>query len=169
MGKTKITTLNGASRFSKNKQQNNKTVGLVVGSFDILHLGHTNLFHFAKKYADFLIVGLDNDETIKLVKGKNRPVNNYKRRSKLLTELENIDKVFIIKKTSTHGSEEAFEFYKNIVEKIKPTHIFTHKTCDKYWKKKRDIAQANKIKILLDNSRKITNSGTILDKLSSEL
>jgi cytidyltransferase-like protein len=166
---SKITTLNGAVRFSINKQKNNKTVGLVVGSFDILHLGHINLFRFANKYVDFLILGLDNDKTIKQVKGKNRPVNNCKRRSELLSDLETVDKIFLIEKTSIHGSEEAFDSYKDIVEKIKPTHILSHKTCDKHWKKKKNIAKSNNIKLLLDNSRKITNSGTILDKLSLEL
>ena len=165
----KITTLNGAARFSVKNKKKNKKVGLVVGSFDILHMGHTNLFRHAKKYVDFLVVGLDNDKTIKRVKGKNRPVNNFNRRSKLLSELGTVDKIFLIEKTSIHGSEEARGSYKEIVEKIRPTHIITHKTCDKHWKEKKKVARANNIKLLLDNSRKITNSGTILDKLSAEL
>ena len=166
---SKITTLNSATRFSKNCEQNSKTVGLVVGSFDILHLGHTNLFQFAKKSVDYLIVGLDNDETIKLVKGENRPVNNYDRRSKLLSELDTVDKIFEIKTTSHHDSEEATKSYEYIVKAIMPTHLFTHKNCDKHWVKKKKIAKELKIKLFLDKSRKITNSGTILDKISSEL
>ena len=165
----KKTTLNRAARFSKNRQKDGKTVGFVVGSFEILHLGHTNLFRLAKRHTDFLIVGLDNDQTIKNVKGKNRPVNNFNRRIKLLSELETIDKIFLIEKTTIHGSQEAFESYDNIVGKIQPTHIFTHKACDKHWKNKNKIAKRNNITFLLDISRKITNSGTILDKLNSEL
>jgi pantothenate synthetase len=42
----KITTLKKAAAFSKNARKKGKTVGLVVGSFDILHLGHINLFRF---------------------------------------------------------------------------------------------------------------------------
>lgn len=165
----KITTLRGASLFSKIQQKEGETVGLVVGSFDILHLGHINLFRFVKKYADFLIIGLDNDKTIKKIKGKNRPINNYKRRSELLSDLETVDKIFLIEKTSIHGSEEALDSYKEIVDKIQPTHIFTHKGCDKHWKEKSSIAKSKGIKFLLDKSRIITNSGTILDKLSSEI
>ena len=166
---SKITTLNGGARFSKNHQKKSKTVGLVVGSFDILHLGHTNLFLFAKKSVDCLIIGLDNDKTIRLVKGKNRPVNNYDRRSKLLSELETVDKILEIETTSHHDSEEATKSYEYIIKAIKPTHIFTHKTCDKHLVKKKKIANEYNIRLILDKSRKITNSGTILDNISSEL
>lgn len=165
----KITTLDGATRFSRAKKADNKTVGFVVGSFDIIHLGHINLFRFAKKHIDFLIIGLDNDTTVRKVKGKNRPINDYKRRSELLSDLETVDKIFLIEKTSIHGSEEALDSYKQIVDKIKPTHIFTHKKCDRHWRKKSDVAKNKSIKIMFDNSRKITNSGSILDKLYSEL
>ena len=120
---TKITTLNGAAVFSKAVQENGKTVGLVVGNFDIIHLGHINLFRFAKKHSNILIVGLDNDQTIKHVKGENRPINNFRRRAELLSELETIDKIFEIKTTSHHDSEEALEFYKQIVSRIS-LHIF---------------------------------------------
>jgi cytidyltransferase-like protein len=165
---TKITTLNGAVRFSKHTKCN-KTVGLVVGSFDILHLGHINLFRFAKRHADILIVGLDNDETIKLVKGKNRPINNFKRRSELLSDLKTVDKIFEIKTISHHDSEEALESYRKIVLAISPTYIFTHKICDNHWREKVKIAKEMNITFLLEKSKKITNSGTIIKMLSSEM
>ena len=165
----KITTLNGAKKFSKHSQKAGKTDGLVVGSFDILHLGHIILFRYAKKNVDILIVGLDNDQTIKLVKGKNRPINNFKRRSELLSDLETIDKIFEIKTVSHHDSEEALENYQKIVAAISPTHIFTHKTCDSHWKQKDKIAKEMNITFLLEKGKKITNSGTIIKILSSEM
>lgn len=166
---SKTTTLIAASTFSKITKRKGKKVGLVVGSFDILHLGHSNLFNFAKKYVDYLIVGLDNDKTIKLVKGNNRPINNYKRRSELLSALETVDKVFEINTISHHDSEEALDNYRKIVTRISPTHIFTHKLCDNHWENKKKIAKEMKIKFLSDRSRKITNSRTIIKLLSSEL
>ena len=132
-------------------------------------MGHSNLFHFANKYSDYLIVGLDNDNTIKKEKGKNRPINNYKRRSKLLSDFETVNKIFLIEKIFKHGSEKSLEAFREIVYKIRPTHIFTHKGCDKYWKQKSDVAKNNGVKILLDKSRKVTSSSAIIAKLSSEL
>jgi cytidyltransferase-like protein len=165
----RITTLSGAARFSKNAQKGGKTVGFVVGSFDIIHLGHINLFRFAKKHIDNLIVGLDNDQTIRLVKGENRPINNFNRRSELLSDLETIDKIFEIKTISHHDTEEALASYRKLVKEISPTHIFTHKICDKHWDKKKAIAKEMKIRFLLDNGEKITNSGKIIKILSTEL
>ncbi len=60
-------------------------VGLVTGGFDVLHMGHLNLFRLAKKNCDILVVGLDHDKTLKATKGENRPINNYKRRSQFLS------------------------------------------------------------------------------------
>lgn len=165
----KITTLKGAAEFSKKCKKASKTVGLVVGSFDILHLGHINLFRYAKKFVNVLIIGLDNDETIRLVKGKTRPINNFKRRSDLLSDLETVDKIFRIETTSHHDSEEAVENYRKVVALISPTHVFTHKVCDGHWKNKKKIAKNNNITFLTDRSRKITNSGTILNRLEAEL
>ncbi len=166
---TKLTSLAGAAKFSKKAKASGQTVGLVVGSFDILHLGHINLFRFAKRHIDVLIIGLDNDQTIKLVKGKNRPVNNFKRRSELLSDLLTIDKIFLIEKISFHGSEEALNGYQAIIDTIRPTHIFTHKLCDRHWNEKRRLAKESNITFLLDRSKRVTNSGKIIEKLILEI
>lgn len=166
---SKITTLAGAALYSQKTLKLGKKVGLVVGSFDVLHLGHINLFRFAKRYCDILIVGLDSDETIKLVKGKERPINNYYLRSQFLSEIISVDKVFLIKPVSFHGSEKARSCYEDLVKKIKPTHLFSHETCDLYWKSKQKIAKKYKAKFYLDNSEKVTNSGSILKKLMKEM
>jgi cytidyltransferase-like protein len=164
-----VAQLKEVIRFSKYQQKKGKKVGLVVGSFDIVHLGHLNLFRLAKKHVDFLIIGLDNDKTIKLVKGKSRPINNFRRRSGFLSDLATVDKIFLIGKTSHHDSEEALDNYRKLVEKIKPTHIFTHLVCDKHWKEKKKIAKEHNIVFLADKSKKIMTSGTILKLLTSEL
>jgi len=161
----KVTSLNKVIDFSTNSKNNNKTVGLVVGSFDILHVGHLNLFRLAKRYVDVLIVGLDHDETIKATKGSNRPVNNFKRRSEFLNDLHTVDKIFLIENISTHGSEESLETYTDLLENIKPTHIFTHEICDRHWKNKNNLAKKHKIVCVTDKSDKITTSGEIIQKL----
>ncbi len=164
----KVTTLDGSAKFSRRSQKLGKTVGLVVGSFDIIHLGHINLFRLAKRHSDVVIVGLDNDQTIKLVKGQNRPINDFKRRSQILADLITIDKIFLIDKTSYHGSEEALDSYRLLIEKISPTHIFTHKICDRHWQDKKKIALEKGITFVLDSSPKITSSGSILEKILGE-
>ena len=63
------------------------------GCFDILHVGHIELFRYAKSLGDELVVGVDSDEKIKLDKGKKRPINDLQYRMTMLQSIKYIDKV----------------------------------------------------------------------------
>lgn len=65
------------------------------GCFDILHIGHIELFKFAKSLGDQLIVGIDSDQRIKSLKGESRPINNQHDRKGFLESIKYIDKVVI--------------------------------------------------------------------------
>ena len=65
------------------------------GCFDVLHRGHFELLKFSKIIVDHLVVGLNSDESIKRIKGSDRPINNQKDRKMLLEELRCVDKVII--------------------------------------------------------------------------
>ncbi len=164
-----LASLSEVEKLSNNYQRKKKTVGLVVGSFDVLHMGHLNLFRCAKKHADILIVGLDNDKTITNTKGKNRPINNYRRRSQFLTDLSTIDYIFRINKVFKHGDKESFIYFTRLLNKIKPTHIFTHVPSDGLWKEKKELAKSTGVKFIPDKSKFVTHSSVILKKLQSEI
>ena len=158
-----------AVKLSKSLQKKGRTVGLVVGSFDIIHLGHINLFRCAKRHVDVLMVGLDNDATIRKTKGKRRPINNYRRRSELLSDLITVDKIFRIGKVFKHGDKEAFNYFRSLLNKIKPTHTFTHAASDDLVEVRKEQAKEAGIRFVLDRSKKITHSSMILKTLESEL
>lgn len=63
------------------------------GCFDILHSGHVNYLRRAKEMGDVLIVGLNNDDSIKRLKGSNRPVNTLEDRIEVLSALKCVDHV----------------------------------------------------------------------------
>ena len=63
------------------------------GCFDILHSGHVNYLQRAKEIGDILIVGLNNDDSIKRLKGTNRPVNTLENRIEVLSALGCVDHV----------------------------------------------------------------------------
>ena len=65
------------------------------GVFDILHPGHIFSLSQAAKEADFLVVGLNSDESVKRLKGHQRPVNNQDSRALLLASLLMVDAVVI--------------------------------------------------------------------------
>jgi D-beta-D-heptose 7-phosphate kinase / D-beta-D-heptose 1-phosphate adenosyltransferase len=65
------------------------------GCFDILHSAHIKLLQYAKSMGDVLIVGLNSDESISRIKGKERPINNIEERSTILSCFDFIDYIVI--------------------------------------------------------------------------
>lgn len=65
------------------------------GCFDILHMGHVDYLARAKSLGDILVVGLNTDQSVSRIKGKNRPVNNQDARALLLASLVFVDAVVL--------------------------------------------------------------------------
>lgn len=70
-------------------------IALCTGCFDIVHIGHIRLLNYAKNLCDQLIVGINNDASIKRLKGNNRPINSELIRKEFLLNLKCVDKVEI--------------------------------------------------------------------------
>jgi len=65
------------------------------GCFDILHRGHIELLRFCKSCGDCVIVGLNSDESVRRLKGNNRPINSQEDRKILLESLVFVDQVIL--------------------------------------------------------------------------
>jgi D-beta-D-heptose 7-phosphate kinase/D-beta-D-heptose 1-phosphate adenosyltransferase len=65
------------------------------GCFDLLHLGHVRYLREAKKLGDILIIGLNSDDSVKKLKGKDRPYVSEMERAEILASLECVDYVTI--------------------------------------------------------------------------
>ena len=74
------------------KSKNQKIV-MTNGCFDILHKGHINYLGKAKSMGDVLIVALNTDDSVRKLKGKNRPINTLDDRAEVLMSLESVDMV----------------------------------------------------------------------------
>lgn len=61
------------------------------GCFDLLHLGHARYLEEAKELGDVLIVGVNSDESVRKIKGANRPINPQNDRAELVASLEPVD------------------------------------------------------------------------------
>jgi len=71
-----------------------KRIVFTNGCFDILHRGHVNFLNHAKLLGDILIVAINTDESIKRVKGEERPINSLEDRIEVLSALQSVDFLF---------------------------------------------------------------------------
>ena len=74
---------------------NNKSIAFSNGCFDILHEGHIFSLNQAASEADILIIGVNSDQSVKRLKGPERPINNQISRSIMLSNLAVVDAVVI--------------------------------------------------------------------------
>ena len=72
-----------------------KKIVFTNGVFDILHQGHIFSLSQAAKEADYLIVGLNADASVKRLKGESRPINNQASRALLLASMVMVDAVVV--------------------------------------------------------------------------
>ena len=81
-------------RFAPGKR-NGKRVVFTNGCFDLLHPGHVELLEKARALGDVLIVGLNSDESVRILKGEGRPVLPEQERAEILANFECVDGVVI--------------------------------------------------------------------------
>ena len=65
------------------------------GCFDILHEGHIDYLEKAAEKGDFMVIGLNTDDSVKRLKGSNRPINSESSRARLLAALGFVDMVVL--------------------------------------------------------------------------
>lgn len=65
------------------------------GCFDILHVGHVELLKFCRSFNGRVVVGLNSDNSVKRLKGENRPINCEEDRKNILQALKYVDDVII--------------------------------------------------------------------------
>lgn len=94
----------------KELQNSGKTVVTTNGCYDILHVGHVRYLQKSKEYADYLVVMLNSDNSVKKNKGENRPVNTELDRAEILCALSCVDYVVIFEEKSPC----------DLLDKIKP-------------------------------------------------
>jgi cytidyltransferase-like protein len=163
----KITTLESLEK-KLDKVRGIKKIGLITGCFDILHVGHIELFKFAKTRCDYLIIGLDNDHSIQNTKGIGRPIFTALQRSNVLNSINEIDAVFIIDDVFTFGSEISLSIHQQIVSIIQPHSIITNPKVDIFCQEKKQIAKRYNVELILFEKGTLTSSSHILQRIQEE-
>ncbi len=93
----KIITIKQGIDLSKKIRFKGKKIVICGGFFDILHTGHIKFLENSKKHGDYLFVLLEDDNKAREVKGTNRPINSQRDRAKILSSLQSVDYVILLK------------------------------------------------------------------------
>lgn len=112
-----ILTLQEALSKALLRKKQKKTIVLVGGCFDILHIGHVRFLEQAKKMADILMVFLESNRKTKQLKGNNRPFFNQQERAYTLASLLSVDYVVLLPFITTNAE------YTNLINQIRPNII----------------------------------------------
>ncbi|OGH39195.1 MAG: hypothetical protein A3B44_02695 [Candidatus Levybacteria bacterium RIFCSPLOWO2_01_FULL_38_21] len=159
--KKNILTVEESIRLSEKLKQQGKQIVLAGGCFDILHLGHIKFLESAKKLGNILFVLVEGDESVKKLKGKNRPINNQNERAKVLAALEVIDYVVLLPQMKTDKD------YDKLITQINPDFIAATQDDPNILHKKRQTKLVGgKLKIV--TKRIESKSTTKLAKLISK-
>ncbi|NOQ90413.1 MAG: D-glycero-beta-D-manno-heptose 1-phosphate adenylyltransferase, partial [Gammaproteobacteria bacterium] len=86
-----VLTENGLLGAVSDAKARGERIIMTNGCFDILHAGHVRYLQQARNMGDKLIVAVNDDDSVKRLKGEGRPVNTLANRMQLLAALEMVD------------------------------------------------------------------------------
>ncbi len=97
-------------RVEKTKDHDLEKIVFTNGVFDILHQGHIQLLKFAKSLGGKLVIGINSDRAVKILKGEDRPINKAQDRKASLENFRFVDQVIIFDDVKTF----------HIINQVKP-------------------------------------------------
>jgi len=152
-----IESKNIKKEISELKKESKKIV-FTNGCFDIIHAGHISYLNEAKALGDILIVGLNSDESVRRLKGADRPVVNERDRAYVLANLKPVDYVVMFDEDTPY----------ELIKKIKPDILV--KGADYAGKNVagRDIVESSGGKTVLINFIEGKSTSEIIKKIQSQ-
>ncbi|MBN2856802.1 MAG: D-glycero-beta-D-manno-heptose 1-phosphate adenylyltransferase [Candidatus Delongbacteria bacterium] len=96
----------------RNLRSEGKTVIFTNGVFDVLHRGHAEYLNKSKALGDILIVGVNDDDSVRRLKGPERPVNCLDDRIYVLNSLRSVDHTVVF------GNDTPFELIRLIMPDV---------------------------------------------------
>lgn len=105
----RIVSLEEAARLALRHREAGRTVALANGAFDLLHVGHVRYLTAAKALADFLVVAVNSDASVRLSKGPDRPLVSEAERVELVAALRCVDAVVMFQEADVVKVLEALQ------------------------------------------------------------
>jgi len=80
-----------------------KKIVFTNGCFDLIHTGHIRYLAKARSFGDILVVAVNSDASVHLIKGENRPINDEATRMETLAALQSVDFVTLFEERDPHS------------------------------------------------------------------
>ncbi len=154
----RIVTLDELNELVEADRAMGRTIALANGCFDLLHVGHIRYLEGAAAQADRLIVAVNDDESVRRLKGEGRPVLPAADRAELVASLRCVDYVIIFSEPTVAA----------ILEAIKPdVHCkgtdYTPETVPE-----RDVVQRYGGRVAIVGDPKTHSTRALLDRIRTE-
>ena len=92
---SKIVTAEKLAEILNKARRAGKKIVFTNGCFDLLHVGHVRYLAAAASEGDLLVVGLNSDESVRLIKGDKRPIVSQEHRAEVLAGVACVDYVVL--------------------------------------------------------------------------
>jgi rfaE bifunctional protein nucleotidyltransferase chain/domain len=135
----KIVGVDEITKISFELKSKGKKIVFTNGCFDILHRGHVEYLSKAKQLGDVLIVGLNSDSSVRMIKGDKRPIVPQEDRAFILSNLSFVDYVVIFDEPTPY----------ELISKIVPDVLVKGSDWSQENVVGRDIVEANGGKVVL--------------------
>ncbi len=139
-----------------------KTITLVGGCFDLIHVGHLHLFEYAASLEDILVVAVLSDGYARGYKDSQRPIINQKQRAKMVASIRYVDFVYV--SDVSPSSRETLQL-------LKPDSVVFSEEGNKTEKQQfrmQNLASSSpdtKIRFLPRYSEEVVSTGRIIERI----
>jgi rfaE bifunctional protein nucleotidyltransferase chain/domain len=99
---SKIVKLEEFLKKAENIRQDRKRIVFTNGCFDILHIGHVRYLQSAKAEGDILVIGLNSDRSVRIIKGAKRPLISEQQRAEVLASVGFVDYIILFDEPDPH-------------------------------------------------------------------
>ncbi len=127
------------------------------GCFDVLHRGHIEYLEFCRSHGDVVVVGLNSDSSVKIIKGPDRPINNQQARAAVLSALEMVDYITLFDEPDPL----------NLIKKVKPDVLVKGQDWEKKGVIGREFVESIGGKVVLAPIVEGESSTTTINKMKS--
>jgi len=97
---SRVLPLNRLLSLIRRERRRGRAIAFTNGCFDLLHSGHLDTFERIKRHADFLVVAVNSDASVRRLKGPRRPLVPARERARLVAALKPVDYVTLFSEST---------------------------------------------------------------------